>query len=354
MRQVSFRNVRNDRNVLETSARLLELLSLLQLRRDWTSSELADGLAVSTRTVRADIGKLRALGYPVDARPGVAGGYRLAAGTAMPPLLLDDDEAVAVAIGLGAVATWRLGIEETSLTALAKIEQVMPSRLRRRVEAVRGATSVVPGTDPQPDLAVLSTVAAAIRGHERLRFGYTTHDGTESARHTEPQRLVSWGPVWYLFAWDLDRDDWRVFRVDRIAQHPPTGVRFRARVIPEDALVEHVVRGIVQASWSSRARVVVHAPADRVAAAIRIPVDVEAIDESTCRVELGSDDPDKLALLLAQLDADVDVEDGDELKGAFERLAERFARAANPTAPSRLDGSHREARPERPHPSPEP
>ena len=131
--------------MLETSARLLELLSLLQLKRDWTSSELAGRLEVSTRTVRADIGKLRSLGYPVDARPGVAGGYRLAAGTAMPPLLLDDDEAVAVAVGLGAVATWRLGVEETSLTALAKLEQVLPSRLRRRVDAVREATSVVPG-----------------------------------------------------------------------------------------------------------------------------------------------------------------------------------------------------------------
>ncbi|MGN8552498.1 UNVERIFIED_CONTAM: WYL domain-containing protein [Microbacterium sp. SLM126] len=328
--------------MLETSARLLELLSLLQLRRDWTSSELADRLAVSTRTVRSDIGKLRSLGYPVDARPGVAGGYRLAAGAAMPPLLLDDDEAVAVAIGLGAVATWRLGIEETSLTALAKIEQVMPSRLRRRVDAVREATSVVRGAEPRPDLTVLSAVAAAIRGHERLRFGYTTHDGSASARHTEPQRLVSWGPVWYLFAWDLDRDDWRVFRVDRMVQHPPTGVRFRPRVIPEDALVEHVVRRIVQASWTYRARVVVHAPAATVAAAIRIPVDVEPIDDSTCRVELGSDDPDQLALLLAQLDADVEVVDGDELKGAFERLAARFARGAGTGEEIRLRSARRE------------
>lgn len=335
--------MRNDRTVLETSARLLELLSLLQLTRDWTSQQLAERLGVSPRTVRADIGKLRSLGYPVDARPGVAGGYRLAAGTAMPPLLLDDDEAVAVAIGLGAVATWRLGIEETSLTALAKIEQVMPSRLRRRVDAVRDATSVVPGADPQPDLAVLSAVAAAIRDHERLRFAYTAHDGSPSARHTEPQRLISWGPVWYLFAWDLDRDDWRVFRVDRMVQHPPTGVRFRPRMIPEDALVERVVRGIVQASWTYRARIVVHAPAAAVAAALRIPVDVEALDESTCRVELGSDDPDALALTLAQLDADVDVVSGDELKAAFERLAARFARAADPGGATRLGGSRRRA-----------
>ena len=314
--------------MLETSARLLEVLSLLQLKRDWTSSELAARLGVSTRTVRSDIGKLRSLGYPVDARPGVAGGYRLANGTAMPPLLLDDDEAVAVAVGLGAVATWRLGVEETSLTALAKLEQVMPSRLRRRVDAVREATSVVPGTEPRPDLAVLSAVASAIRGHERLRFDYTTHGGSRGARHTEPQRLVSWGPVWYLFAWDLDRDDWRVFRVDRIVPHPPTGVRFRPRAIPEDDLVQHVVRGIVQASWSYRARVVVHAPAASVAAALRIPVDVEVIDESTCLVELGSDDPDALALRMAQLGADIEVIEGSELRTAFARLATRFSRAA--------------------------
>ncbi|WP_117198920.1 YafY family protein, partial [Nocardiopsis sp. TNDT3] len=152
--------------MLETSARLLELLSLLQLKRDWTGSELAGRLGVSTRTVRADIGRLRSLGYPVAARPGVAGGYRLAAGTAMPPLLLDDDEAVAVAVGLGVVATRRLGVEETSLTALAKLEQVLPSRLRRRVEAVREATSVVPGNEPPLDPSVLGAVAAAVRGGE--------------------------------------------------------------------------------------------------------------------------------------------------------------------------------------------
>lgn len=314
--------------MLETSARLLELLSLLQLKRDWTSSELAGRLEVSTRTVRADIGKLRSLGYPVDARPGVAGGYRLAAGTAMPPLLLDDDEAVAVAVGLGAVATWRLGVEETSLTALAKLEQVMPSRLRRRVDAVREATSVVPGTEPALDLSVLGTIAAAIRGHERLRFGYTKYGGGEGARHTEPQRLVSWGPLWYLLAWDLDRDDWRVFRVDRMVPHAPTGSRFRPRAVPADDIVEYVVARVITAAWKYRARVLVHAPAALVAAKIPIPVQIEAVDEFTCRVELGSDDPDRLALWMAQLDADIEVIEGDELAAAFDRLVTRFRRAA--------------------------
>ncbi|HEX6194771.1 MAG TPA: WYL domain-containing protein [Jiangellaceae bacterium] len=314
--------------MLETSARLLELLSLLQLKRDWTSSELAGRLDVSTRTVRADIGKLRSLGYPVDARPGVAGGYRLVAGSAMPPLLLDDDEAVAVAVGLGTVATQRLGVEETSLTALAKLEQVLPSRLRRRVEAVREATSVVPGARPPLDLSVLGAVAAAIRGHERLRFGYTKPGGSEAARHTEPQRLVSWGPLWYLLAWDLHRDDWRVFRVDRMVPHAPTGARFRPRVIPEDKVVEYVVRRVSRAAWTYRARVLVHAPAAEVAAKILIPIDIEVVDESTCRVELGSDDPDRLALWMTQLDVDIEVIDGDELAVAFDRLATRFRRAA--------------------------
>ncbi|GAA1712897.1 YafY family protein [Isoptericola hypogeus] len=314
--------------MLETSARLLELLSLLQVRRDWTSAELAGRLEVSTRTVRADIGKLRSLGYPVDARPGVAGGYRLAAGTAMPPLLLDDDEAVAVAVGLGVVASRRLGVEETSLTALAKLEQVLPARLRHRVETVREATSVVPGADPSLDLSVLGSVAAAIRGHERLRFDYTTPGGTASPRVTEPQRLVSWGPRWYLLAWDLDRDDWRVFRVDRLVPHAPTGARFRPRTIPEDAVVEYVVGRVNKAAWRYRARVLVHAPAAEVAAKILTPLDIEEVGESACRVELGSDDPDQLALWMTQLGVDVEVVEGDELAAAFERLATRFSRAA--------------------------
>ncbi|GAA3458331.1 YafY family protein [Saccharothrix longispora] len=318
---------------MKTSARLLDMLSLLQLKRDWTSSELAGRLGVSTRTVRADIGKLRSLGYPVDARPGVAGGYRLAAGTAMPPLLLDDDEAVAVAVGLGVVAARRLGVEETSLTALAKLEQVLPSRLRRRVEAVREATSIVPGVEPPLDLSALGAVAAAIRGRERLRFGYTKPGGDEEARHAEPQRLVTWGALWYLLAWDLDRDDWRVFRVDRMVPRAPTGARFRPRAVPGDDAVEYVVGRVSKGTWKYRARVLVHAPAATVAAKIPIPVDVEAVDGSTCRVELGSDDPDRLALWMTQLDVDVEVIDGDELAVAFDRLATRFRRAAGGASP---------------------
>jgi len=214
------------------------------------------------------------------------------------------------------------------LTALAKLEQVLPSRLRRRVEAVREATSIVPGAGPSLDLSVLGVVAAAIRGHERLRFGYTKPGGTEEARHTEPQRLVSWGALWYLLAWDLDRDDWRVFRVDRLVPHAPTGARFRPRAMPEDGVVEYVLGRISKWAWRYRARVLVHAPAAKVAAMIHIPVDVEVVDESSCHVEVGSDDPHRLALWLAQLDVDVEVVDGDELAVAFDRLATRLRRAA--------------------------
>jgi predicted DNA-binding transcriptional regulator YafY len=320
--------------MLETSARLLELLSLLQLKRDWTSTELAERLAVSTRTVRNDVGKLRSLGYPVEARPGATGGYRLAAGSAMPPLLLDDDEAVAVAVGLAAAATWRTGVEETSLTALAKLEQVLPSRLRRRVDAVREATSVVPGPGPSLDLTALSTVASAVRGHERLRFGYTKPGGSEEKRHAEPHRLVRWGPLWYLLAWDLDRDDWRVFRVDRMARYLPTGARFGPREMPEDDVVAYVVRRVVAAGWTYHARVLVHAPAAEVAARLPVQVEIEVVDESTCRVVVGPGHPDRIALWMAQLGVDVEVVEGDELKVAFDHLATRFRRAAGrgPTA----------------------
>ncbi len=318
--------------MVETSARLLRLLSLLQVKRDWTSTELAGRLDVSTRTVRADVTRLRSLGYPVEARPGTAGGYRLAAGTAMPPLLLDDDEAVAVAVALGVAARRGLGVAETSLTALTKLEQVLPSRLRRRVEAVRDSTSAVPAVGPPLDLSALGAVAAAVRGHERLRFGYTTRGGTVGARHVEPQRLVGWGPLWYLLAWDLDRDDWRVFRVDRMTPGPPTGARFRPRAVDEDDAVALVVARVTTAAWPYRARVLVHAPAARVTEMFPIPLDIEAVDESSCRFELGADDPDQLALWLTRLDADIEVLDGDALAAAFDRLAARMRRAAGGTS----------------------
>src|SRR5215213_7208651 len=200
-----------------TSSRLLTLLSLLQGRRDWPGGELAERLEVSGRTVRRDVERLRGLGYPVESLTGPAGGYRLRAGAAMPPLLLDDDEAIAIAVGLRTAARASVtGIEETAVRALVKLEQVLPSHLRRRVRALQAATTTVPTGGPTVDPQCLTVLAAACRDHERVRFAYSGRDGAESRREVEPHSLVNVGRRWYLVAWDRRREDWRTFRVDRI------------------------------------------------------------------------------------------------------------------------------------------
>jgi biotin operon repressor BirA-like protein len=222
--------------MLETSARLLRLLSLLQTRPNWSGAELADRLGMSDRTIRRDIERLRDLGYPVHAARGVAG-YRLGAGAALPPLLLDDDEAVAVAVGLRTAAAGIRGIEEASLGALAKLEQLLPSRLRRRVNAVQASTLPVPGdgAGPRVDPAVLAMLAGACRDRERLHMAYRDHHGSLGRRAVEPYRLVSWGRRWYLVAWDLDREGWRILRIDRVEPTTvtPTGQRFTPLALPE-------------------------------------------------------------------------------------------------------------------------
>ncbi|GAB3419564.1 helix-turn-helix transcriptional regulator [Flindersiella endophytica] len=312
----------------ETSARLLRLLSLFQARRDWTSAELAERLNVTTRTIRNDVDRLRGLGYPVDARPGVAGGYRLGQGGSLPPLLLDDDEAVAVAIGLRTAASGSIaGIEETSLRALAKLQQVLPSRLRHRVGAFQNYLLQTPRRS-QVDPDVLTTIAGACRDHERLRFGYRTHAGAESRREVEPYRLVHDGRRWYLVAWDLGRDDWRTFRVDRIEPKPPNGPRFTPRELPPDReVVDNVTRGVGEATWRYRAKVIVHAPADHVRARIPIPVDVEPLADDRCAFEPGSDHPQLLALYLGMLDADFEIVDAPELVDELGKLVNRYQRA---------------------------
>jgi predicted DNA-binding transcriptional regulator YafY len=206
--------------VIGTSARLLELLSLLQSRREWSSAELAERLEVGARTVRRDVERLRRLGYPISARRGVAGGYRLAAGASLPPLLLDGEEAVAVAVGLRVAASSGVaGIEETSVRALAKLEQLLSSALRRRVSALGAATVAYPRLGPAVDPETLAAIASAARDGERVRFAYRSHEGQRSRREVEPHRLVHTGRRWYLVAWDPAREDWRTFRVDRI--EPP-------------------------------------------------------------------------------------------------------------------------------------
>jgi len=315
--------------MLETSARLLRLLSLLQARRDWTSTELAARLGVTTRTIRNDVDRLRGLGYPVDARPGVAGGYRLGPGGALPPLLLDDDEAVAVAVGLRTAASGSIaGIEETSVRALAKLQQVLPSRLRRRVSALQSYALPMPFRGPQVDPDVLTLIASACRDHERLRFDYRSHSGAASRRAVEPYRLVNDQRRWYLVAWDADRDDWRTFRADRIKPRPPAGPRFTPRPLPPDEeIAAQVARGIGEATWRYRARVIVHAPAAYVRGRLPIPVTVEPLGEDRCAFEPGSDHPEMLALYLGMLDADFTIVDSPDLVAALRTLTSRYQRA---------------------------
>jgi predicted DNA-binding transcriptional regulator YafY len=313
----------------ETSARLLRLLSLLQARRDWTGTELADRLGVTTRTIRHDVDRLRGLGYPVDARPGVAGGYRLGRGGALPPLLLDDEEAVAVAVGLRSAASGSVaGIEETSVRALAKLQQVLPARLRHRVSAFQAYALPVPSRGPQVDPDVLTMIASACRDHERFRFDYRAHSGTTSRRNVEPYRLVNDRQRWYLVAWDTDRGAWRTFRADRIEPRTPTGPRFTPRALPPDReIAAQVARGAGEATWRYRARVIVHAPAAYVRDRLPITIPVEPLGEDRCAFEPGSDHPEMLALYLGLLDADFTVADSPELIAALRRLAERYQRA---------------------------
>lgn len=232
-------------HMTDTPARLLSLLSLLQTPREWPGSELAERLRVSSRTIRRDIERLRELGYPVEATLGAEGGYRLVAGAAMPPLLLDDEEAVAIAVGLRAGAGHAIeGVEEASVRALAKLEQVLPSRLRYRVGALQSATiALTRGDGASVDPRTLTTMASAVAGPERLRFAYRARDGAESRRLVEPYRLVSTGSRWYLVAYDMEREDWRTFRVDRVAEAFATGARFAPRELPMDAQ-EFVRRGL--------------------------------------------------------------------------------------------------------------
>ena len=317
--------------MLETSARLLRLLSLLQVRRDWTGPVLADRLGVTTRTVRNDVDRLRRLGYPVEAQPGIAGGYRLGESATMPPMLLDDDEAVAVAIALRTASAAPLeGAAEASLRALTKIQRLLPSRLRERVESLRSAALPLPTHGMPVDLDALVTIAAACRNAEQLRFDYVSHSGSTSRRRAEPYRLIGGEGRWYLFCWDLERDDWRTFRVDRMRLRLPAGPRFAPKPLPpDDAITAHVARGIATATWQFRARVVVHASAEHIRTRIPVPLAITEHDPHLCEFTVGSDDPRSLALYLGMLDAEFEVRDAPELAGALRDLAARFVRAAS-------------------------
>ncbi|GAB2955462.1 WYL domain-containing protein [Micromonospora polyrhachis] len=281
------------------------------------------------RTVRRDIQKLRDLGYPVHATPGVAG-YRLGAGTKLPPLLLDDEEAVAIAIGLRTAASGTItGIEETSLRALAKLEQVLPSRIRHRVNLLHSVTVTVPSAGPTVDPDALTAVAAACRDHQRLRFDYRSHDGTTSVRDTEPHRLVHTGRRWYLVGWDTDRRDWRTYRVDRIHPRVPTGPRFTPRPAPDVDLAGYLTHGVSTAPYRYQARITLYTSAETAAERISPTVGViEAVDPHTCLLHTGSNSLDEIAIYVASFGFRFQIHHPPELVVHIRDLATRLADAA--------------------------
>ena len=324
--------------MLSTSERLLRVLTLLESRREWSGADLAERLEVSTRTVRNDMVRLRSLGYPVGAVPGVAGGYRLGAGAALPPLLLDDDEAVAVAVALRSSTGGLAGIEETSVRALVKLEQVLPSRLRRRVNALSAYTVPVAYPGPTVEPQLLSTIAAACRDAEVLRMDYRKHDGTESTRSVEPYRLVHLGRRWYLVAWDRDRRAWRTFRVDRLQVRSPNGPRFTPREPPAEDIGDYVMRNVRSVPMTYHARAVVHAPAAVITERVPRGIVVEPIDDESCAVHGTANTIEMLALYLGMLDADFTVTDPPELLAHLNKLSERFLSAASPSPAAAGEG----------------
>ncbi|MFD8418599.1 helix-turn-helix transcriptional regulator [Streptomyces sp. NPDC059466] len=339
----------------KTSARLLTLLSLLQARRDWPGQLLAERLEVSPRTVRRDVDRLRELGYPVAATKGPDGGYRLDSGTELPPLLFDDDQAVALAVALQTVTTTGAGIGEAAARALNTVRQVMPARLRHRVDALRVTAVERAGTGrgTGADARVLVTLGAAVQAREVLRFDYTRAftPGAAGAdldatgpRRAEPHHLVTWGGRWYLVAWDLDREDWRTFRVDRITPRTPTGPRFPPRELPGGDVAAFVTDRF-QGSDGAGGRpctgeVILGLPASVVSTYTRDAV-VEELGPDRCRLVLAAWSWPGLAATLARFDADIEVIGPAELSDAFALLARRCAAAANgpavPTAPPDRD-----------------
>ncbi|MEU6482683.1 YafY family protein [Streptomyces sp. NPDC046887] len=340
----------------DTPARLLTLLSLLQTPREWPGSELAGRLGVSARTIRRDIDRLRELGYPVEATRGAVGGYRLVAGAAMPPLLLDDEEAVAIAVGLRAGAGHAVeGVEEASVRALAKLEQVLPSRLRYRVSALQHATApLVRGDGPTVAPSTLTALASAVTGHERLRFGYRAADGTETRRLVEPYRLLAAGWRWYLVAYDVERADWRTFRVDRITEPFPTGARFTPRELPVEArgdnrrllgISENRERVDGREGPENLVDVTFQAPADRVRARVPDWPEPEETGPESCRVRMAAPGSagavEWLALRLAGVGHPYTVHGPAELVARTAALGARLTAAAGTRPEGQPEGHTR-------------
>jgi predicted DNA-binding transcriptional regulator YafY len=323
----------------DPTARALRLLTLLQTYKFWSGAELAGRLEVSERTLRRDVDRLRELGYPVEATPGAAGGYRLAAGAHLPPLVLDDDEAVAIAVGLRAAAGASIeGMEEISVRALAKLEQVLPNRLRRRVNAVHTNVSSMRwgGEQSTVDADALAVLAMACRDNEQVRFDYRRRDGDEAARLVEPHNLVSAGRRWYLVGWDVRRDDWRTFRLDRLTDPRLGGVRFTPRPLPAADAAAFVHQSIASMPVPYEATVLVGASPGDVRTLIRYAdARVEAVDDTTSRVVLRSDTRAWLATVITLLagEFDVAIEEPADLLADVRRLSRRL-RAVAPATPA--------------------
>jgi predicted DNA-binding transcriptional regulator YafY len=319
----------------ETSSRLLSLLALMQSRPAWPGTELAERLDVSTRTIRKDIDRLRELGYPVDAVRGPAGYYQLGVGAKLPPLLLDDEEAVAVAVGLRTGAGVS-GMQESSARALAKLEQVLPHRLQRQVNAIHSATSKGPDNtgsnvkEPEVDPTVLATIAAAIRDQHYLRFGYDVPGSPDAEAFpslVEPYRLVSWVRYWYLVGRDKV-GDWHTYRVDWIDLRMPTGRRFTPRPLPGEDYTTFVLRDVASTGWKVHARITVFASAEEVLSRIHAAVGiVESVDESTCVLVTGADSLEVIAVYIGMLGLDFKVTEPAGLVEHLRVLGRRYAQA---------------------------
>lgn len=314
--------------MVKTSARLLRLLSLLQSRRHWTGPDLAARLEIDARTVRRDVERLRELGYPVRASAGLGGGYQLGAGSALPPVILDDDEAVAVAVALRAAAGSVGGMEETTVGLLSKLDQILPSRLRKRATALYAVTlSLADGRSAAP-VETLTQIAAACRDHQRLALTYCDREGKASERRVEPLRLAHAGHRWYLVAWDLLREDWRTFRVDRVEAILDTGPAFVPRTFPED-IARYVARSITQPSQRYRVRLRLPGPAEKMARQIpRWCGVLEAVDDTHCLLSVGGESPQALAAVILLVGVDFQIVEGHEHLPALREQAQRLSAAA--------------------------
>jgi predicted DNA-binding transcriptional regulator YafY len=316
-----------------TSSRLLSLLSMLQARRDWPGGLLAERLGVSERTVRRDVDRLRELGYPVQAVKGPDGGYRLEAGSRLPPLLFDEEQAVALAVALRIAVGTGAGIEEAAARALATVRQVLPSRLRQRVDALE-ISAAGRGADPQVDTAVLLTLSAAVRAGEELRFDYRSPgrpDDARPPRRVQPHHLVVRAGRWYVVGWDPDRDDWRTYRADRMTPRFPTGPRFAPREVPGGdvaAFLSARFKGSESANaWPCRGEVILDLPVAEVAPFAGDGV-VEELGATRTKLTSGSWSWAALAAALARFDTEIEVVSPPELRAAFAELSRRAGRAA--------------------------